>query len=85
MLGAAVLIGGTWWINTVGLDWWSAGRSVAYGLLIIPGLVVTLVAAGGLVYLTSSPAVGSPRILLFPLLGVVALAGTRRDRRRRSD
>jgi hypothetical protein len=75
LVGAALLIGGTWWLNTVGLDWWCTGRSLAYGLLIVPGLVITVVAAAGVVYLTSSPAVGLATVLLFPLLGVTAILG----------
>ncbi len=75
LVGAAILIGGTWWVNTAALDWWREGRPLAYGLLIIPGLVVTLLGAAALYYLTSSLAVGIATVLLFPLLGVSALLG----------
>lgn len=73
LLGSALLVGGTWWINTAALDWWRSGRALARGILIIPGLVLGVVVAGALVYLTSSPAVGLAALLLFPLLGVGVL------------
>lgn len=73
VLGAALLIGGAWWVNTAGFDWWRQGRAVAYGLLIVPGLVLTLVAGGAVVYLTSSPAVGIATVALFPLLGTTVI------------
>ena len=75
LVGAAILIGGTWWVKPAALDWWREGRPLAYGLLIIPGLVVTLLGAAVLYYLTSSLAVGIATVLLFPLLGVSALLG----------
>jgi hypothetical protein len=75
VIGAAILAGGTWWINTAALDWWRQGRPLAYGLLIIPGLVLTVLGGAALYYLTSSVAVGVATLLLFPLLGVTALLG----------
>lgn len=73
VVGAFLLVAGTWWINTAGRHWWSAGRPVAYGLLMLPGLALTVVASGAVVYLTSSPAVGLATLALFPLLGTCAL------------
>ena len=75
LIGAAILVGGTWWINTAAIDWWRGGRPLAYGLLIVPGLVLTLIGGAALYYLTSSIAVGIATVLLFPLLGVTALLG----------
>lgn len=75
VLGAALLVGGTWWVNTGGLAWWRGGAALVKGLLIVPGLVLTLVAAAGVVYLTSSPALGVTTIALFPLVGVQVLLG----------
>lgn len=74
LTGAFVLIGIAWWVNTAGLRWWRSGRAVAYGVLVIPGLVLTLVTAAGLVYLTSSFAVGIAAVVPDSLGGSSRLA-----------
>ena len=51
----AVLVG---LVSTVGARWWRGGRAVAYGVVVVPGLLITLIAAAGAVWLTSSTAVG---------------------------
>ena len=38
----AVLVG---LVSTVGAPWWRGGRAVAYGLVVVPGLLITLIAA----------------------------------------
>ena len=60
-------------VSTVGARWWRGGRAVAYGVVVVPGLLITLAAAGGAVWLTSSTAVGVALAALYPLLGSAAL------------
>ncbi len=75
VLGAAVLVAAVWLLHTVGKAWWRSGRGVALGLLVWLGAVLTLGVCAGLVYLTSSTAVGIAAALLFPLAGTLLLFG----------
>jgi len=52
---------------------WRDGRAVAHGTVVVPGLLITLVAAAGAIWLTSSPSVGVALAVLYPLLGSTAL------------
>lgn len=76
--GAALLVAGVALVQSVGRRWWDAGRALALGLLVWPGLLITLALAAGAVWLTSTPAVGVALAALHPLLGtavLLALAG----------
>ena len=73
--GAAILVAAVWLINTVGLRWWRSGRGVALSLLIGLGLLLTAAVVAGVVYLTSSTAVGIAVALLYPLAGTLVLFG----------
>lgn len=75
VVGAAVLVACTWWVSTAGREWWLAGRAFVVGLVVLPSLVVTLLLAAGLVYLTSSPAVGVALVALAPMAGLLAVLG----------
>ena len=66
----AVLVG---LVTTVGARWWRGGRAVAYGVVVVPGMLITLIAAAGAVWLTSSTAVGAALAVLYPLLGSAVL------------
>lgn len=74
-LGAAILVAALWLLHTVGLTWWRSGRGVALGLLVWLGLVLSVPVVAGLVYLTSSTAVGVAAALLYPLSGTLVLFG----------
>jgi hypothetical protein len=75
VVGAALLVGLVWLLNTVGLPWWRWGRGVALSLLAGLGAVLTLVVAGGVYYLTSSTAVAVALGALYPLAGTLLLFG----------
>jgi hypothetical protein len=60
-------------VSSVGAGWWRSGRAVAHGVVIVPGLVITVIAAAGAVWLTSSPSVGVALAVLYPLLGSAVL------------
>ena len=66
----AVLVG---LVSTVGARWWREGRAVACGVVVVPGLLITLAAAAGAVWLTSSAAVGVALAVLYPMLGSAVL------------
>jgi hypothetical protein len=66
----AVLVGV---VATVGTTWWRTGRAVAYGVVVVPGVLITLIAAAGAVWLTSSTAAGVALAVLYPLLGSAVL------------
>jgi hypothetical protein len=74
-LGAAVLVAVVWLLHTVGRSWWRSGRAVAMGLLVWLGAVLTAGVCAGLIYLTSSTAVGAAAALLYPLAGTLLLFG----------
>lgn len=67
LVGAAVLVG------TRGRRWWAGGRAVALGLLVWPGLALSLALSAAVIWLTSSPSVGVALAALYPLLGTAAL------------
>lgn len=71
--GAALLVGVTGLVATIGSTWWRAGRAVAFGLLVVPGVLITLAAAAGVWWLTSSASLASAVVLLAPLLGTTLL------------
>jgi hypothetical protein len=71
--GCALLVGIVVLVQSVGRRWWASGRAVAFGLLVLPGLVVTLGLAAGAVWLTSAPAVGGALAALYPLVGTAIL------------
>lgn len=73
--GAAALVAVVWLLHTVGLTWWRSGRAVAMGLLVWLGVVLTAGLVAGLIYLTSSTAVGVAAALLYPLAGTLVLFG----------
>ena len=73
--GAAILVAAVWLINTVGLRWWRSGRGVALSLLVGLGLLLTAAVVAGVVYLTSSTAVGVAVALFYPLAGTLLLFG----------
>jgi hypothetical protein len=68
----AVLVG---LVSTAGATWWRGGRAVAYGVVVVPGLLITGIAAAGAAWLTSSTAVGVALAVLYPLLGSAVLLG----------
>ena len=71
--GAAALAFLVGLVSTVGATWWRGGRAVAYGLVVVPGLLITMIAAAGAGWLTSSTAVGVALAVLYPLLGSAVL------------
>ncbi len=71
--GAAALVVLVALVSTVGARWWRGGRAVAQGVVIVPGLVITAIAAAGAAWLTSSPSVGVALAVLYPLLGSAVL------------
>ncbi len=73
--GAAILVAAVWLINTVGLRWWRSGRGVALSLLVGLGMLLTAAVVAGVVYLTSSTAVGVAVALFYPLAGTLVLFG----------
>lgn len=73
LTGAAILVAVVGLVVTVGDRWWRSGRAVAYGLLVVPGILLTLAAGAGIAWLTSSPALAAGTVLLTPLLGVAVL------------
>jgi hypothetical protein len=71
--GAAALVAVVWLLHTVGLTWWRSGRGVALGLLVWLGVALTGAVVAGVIYLTSSNAVGIATALLYPLAGTLVL------------
>ena len=71
--GAVALVVLVGLVDTVGARWWRGGRAVAYGVVVVPGLLITLAVAAGAVWLTSSAAVGVAVAVLYPLLGSAVL------------
>ena len=71
--GAAGVVAVLWLLHTVGRTWWQTGRGVAVGLLVWLGVLLTGAVAAGLIYVTSSTAVGIAAALLYPLAGTLAL------------
>jgi hypothetical protein len=75
ILGSALLVAIVGLVHSLGRRWWDGGRGVAYRLLVVPGALLTVVAAAGAWWLTSSTAVAVALAALYPLLGTVALLG----------
>lgn len=73
--GSMALVLGVALVSTLGDRWWRAGRGVAYAVIVAPGVLVTLVAAAGAAWLTSSTAAGVALAVLYPLLGSAAMLG----------
>ena len=73
--GAAGLVLVVGLVSTVGAPWWRQGRAVAWGVVVVPGVLVTVAAAAGAAWLTSSTPVGVILAVLYPLLGTVILLG----------
>lgn len=71
--GAAAVVAAVWLLHTVGRSWWQTGRGVALGLLVWLGAILTGAVVAGLIYLTSSTAVGAAAALLYPLAGTLIL------------
>lgn len=59
--------------NTVALPWWEPARHIAWRLVVVPGVVLTLALVAGSAWLTSSLPAASALLLLFPLAGTLAL------------
>jgi hypothetical protein len=73
VVGALLLVATVGLVHVVGRRWWDGGRGVAYGLLVVPGVLLTVAAAAGAWWLTSSTAVAVSLAALYPLLGTVLL------------
>ena len=73
--GAVALVLTVGVVRTAGARWWRAGRAVAYGVIVIPGLMITVVLGAAAAWLTSSTPVGVALAVLYPLLGSAALLG----------
>jgi hypothetical protein len=71
--GCALLVAAAVLTGTVAHRWWVSGRAVALGLLVWPGLALTLALSAAIVWLTSSPSVGVALLALYPLVGPAAL------------
>lgn len=73
VIGAAALLLIVGLATTVGRPWWDQARRVAWAIVVIPGLILTVVAGAVAFWFTSSGSAAIALVILYPLVGSLAL------------
>ncbi len=71
--GAALLLLIVGLANTWARQWWDDARHVAWAVIVVPGLIITVAVAAGAFWLTSSASAAVALVTLYPLVGALTL------------